>query len=538
MGCTPSSSLSFSSGAKKAKDREQEDRQAKLEARMQAALKEIILHKATDDTQASFTRIILKFPALRRAFTSLRQVFKRFDEDGNGTIDREELTASLEALGAHLSEAEVNDMFSFSNMTESGVLSFKEYVLCLAIGSVLQLFPALKAYAGIDLLNTHRESGNAAPSSSGPAAASATASGVALTSSAVHGDDDAAAASPPGSFMSFPSKVIPDTPLPLSAAAVQDAVKGSALHAHGVRLVKALRVVLEAYVLFDRDASGTIDRNEVLEMIDEENSKAKATTHAKRGKEAGHNALLSKERWMELDWDGDGQITFKEFLFAFMEWVGVDDDDEDDEAGAMPDDPISARIVEREIDQSLLLPRKLSTNSQTSLRLSPEALAAASSSGAAHPAGGTHRITSVRGVNDGGTSRVAARAGPNNGGPASARPSGPKTATPDIVGAADVTAVDAAIPSSNAVPSDSDTRAANTTVHAPAATAAQVTAATGESGPGSMTTVTATVVTAAPTHAAGLATTSATYSEAAAAGTRTHATQPDVPPSLPGAIDV
>jgi len=39
--------------------------------------------------------------------------------------------------------------------------------------------------------------------------------------------------------------------------------------AHGQRLVKALRLVLEAYVLFDRDASGTIDRVEVLSMVDE-----------------------------------------------------------------------------------------------------------------------------------------------------------------------------------------------------------------------------------------------------------------------------
>lgn len=37
----------------------------------------------------------------------------------------------------------------------------------------------------------------------------------------------------------------------------------SALMAQGLRLVKALRIILEAYVLFDRDGSGTIDRDEV-----------------------------------------------------------------------------------------------------------------------------------------------------------------------------------------------------------------------------------------------------------------------------------
>ena len=33
----------------------------------------------------------------------------------------------------------------------------------------------------------------------------------------------------------------------------------------------------------------------------------------------------------EMDWDKDGKITFKEFLFAFTNWVGVkDNEDEDD----------------------------------------------------------------------------------------------------------------------------------------------------------------------------------------------------------------
>lgn len=34
-----------------------------------------------------------------------------------------------------------------------------------------------------------------------------------------------------------------------------------------------------------------------------------------------------------MDWDKNGTVTFKEFLFAFTRWVGLDEneDDEDDE---------------------------------------------------------------------------------------------------------------------------------------------------------------------------------------------------------------
>lgn len=38
--------------------------------------------------------------------------------------------------------------------------------------------------------------------------------------------------------------------------------------------------------------------------------------------------FMTQERFDELDWDGDGFITFKEFLFAFESWVGFDDDAE------------------------------------------------------------------------------------------------------------------------------------------------------------------------------------------------------------------
>jgi hypothetical protein len=33
----------------------------------------------------------------------------------------------------------------------------------------------------------------------------------------------------------------------------------------------------------------------------------------------------------EMDWDKNGTVTFKEFLFAFTRWVGIDNEDDDDE---------------------------------------------------------------------------------------------------------------------------------------------------------------------------------------------------------------
>ena len=103
---------------------------------------------------------------------------------------------------------------------------------------------------------------------------------------------------------------------------MSSSVSPLAPRSQGQKLVKALQHVLEAYVLFDADASGTIEKEEVLGMVAEKGP-GKGGTMA--------SALLSQERWAELDWDSDGTITFVEFLYAFEAWVGVDDEDEDSE---------------------------------------------------------------------------------------------------------------------------------------------------------------------------------------------------------------
>lgn len=33
----------------------------------------------------------------------------------------------------------------------------------------------------------------------------------------------------------------------------------------------------------------------------------------------------------EMDWDRNGMVNFKEFLFAFTRWVGIEDNEDEDE---------------------------------------------------------------------------------------------------------------------------------------------------------------------------------------------------------------
>ena len=33
----------------------------------------------------------------------------------------------------------------------------------------------------------------------------------------------------------------------------------------------------------------------------------------------------------EMDWDKNGMVNFKEFIFAFEKWIGIEDGEEDEE---------------------------------------------------------------------------------------------------------------------------------------------------------------------------------------------------------------
>jgi len=299
----------------------------------------------------------------------------------------------------------------YANFSRKGSLSFKEFVLCLCLGSVLQLFPLLKAYTGITIplpgergdaeattvrAGTSRGetgrgmTGRGMTGRTGSGAQPATPSGTraggggggtgtatgagrspagtpsgsigadagkrpfpGASGSMISIDDRDTGHAAAGSAGAAPAASAATAPVAAPGLAVASGsggvtsgvdarattatpavvgeggeLEGTKLYAQGMRLVRALRIILEAYVLFDRDGSGTIDRTEVLAMIEDESRKQ--TNSSGRRKESSGNVLLSKERWMELDVDDSGEISFAEFVHAFLDWVGIEDDDEDD----------------------------------------------------------------------------------------------------------------------------------------------------------------------------------------------------------------
>ena len=191
----------------------------------------------------------------------------------------------------------------YTNFSHRGSLHFKEFVLCLCLCSLLQLFPGLKAYSS----STNSTADNAGATQNGGGGVGGGGGGLRLMS------------------VDVLDTVLPD-------------VADATLRVKGERLVKALKIILEAYVLFDKDGNGSIDKAEVLAMIEEEGkSKAGEKGAGRKVHKERENVLLSRERWMELDYDNSGEISFAEFVHAFMDWVGIVDEDDDEDENEVGD---------------------------------------------------------------------------------------------------------------------------------------------------------------------------------------------------------
>lgn len=57
-----------------------------------------------------------------------KEAFSKFDKDGNGSINTQELGAVMQALGKDLSEAELKEIISKVDTDADGVISFPEFL--------------------------------------------------------------------------------------------------------------------------------------------------------------------------------------------------------------------------------------------------------------------------------------------------------------------------------------------------------------------------------------------------------------------------
>ncbi|XP_047977031.1 probable calcium-binding protein CML21 isoform X2 [Salvia hispanica] len=83
-------------------------------------------------------------------------------------------------------------------------------------------------------------------------------------------------------------------------------------------LDSTFETLVDAFVFLDKNKDGYVSRNEMVDAINE-------TTSGERS-----SGRIAMRRFEEMDWDKNGMVNFKEFLFAFTRWVGIEDADDND----------------------------------------------------------------------------------------------------------------------------------------------------------------------------------------------------------------
>eukprot|EP00250_Pteridium_aquilinum_P016531 c23144_g4_i1 orf=206-1027(-) len=205
---------------------------SKIEKKMVNAMKE--RGACGKSSLKTFNSIIMMFPKIDKTFEAVRDTFRRFDKNGNGTLDLEELKDCFRELQVSFTDEEVKDLYAESDMDCNSGIDFKEFIVLLALVHLLQS---------------------------------------------------------PGE-------------------------KSSKCRLGLAQLEESFDRIADAFVFFDKDCDGQVSKQEIIEAIGQASP---GSRNADR---------IGLKRFEEMDWDKNGRITFKEFLFVFTNWVGIKEDDD------------------------------------------------------------------------------------------------------------------------------------------------------------------------------------------------------------------
>ncbi|XP_021290974.1 probable calcium-binding protein CML22 isoform X2 [Herrania umbratica] len=207
----------------------------KLDSKLERKMIEMKRSASGQSNFKSIDSIIVRFPQFRDGLKNLRGVFEQYDEDSNGTIDREELNKCLEKLQFHQTKEEVEDLFHSCDIDGSQGIQFNEFIVLLCL-----IYLLMK------------------PSSS------------------------------------------PDTTLKMDSP----------------QLEATFDTIVEAFLFLDKNGDGKLNKKDMTKALNEASPWERSP------------ARVTSTRFKEMDWDKNGKVSFREFLFAFINWVGIESDEE------------------------------------------------------------------------------------------------------------------------------------------------------------------------------------------------------------------
>ncbi|XP_042059342.1 probable calcium-binding protein CML21 [Salvia splendens] len=205
----------------------------KIEAKIIEAVRR---REVQGSSMTAFNSIILKFPKIDESFRKCISTFEEFDEDGNGSIDPQELKNCFHKLEINFTDEEIDGLFEECDINDDMTITFNEFIVLLCLVNLLQKDPA--------------------------------------------------------------------------AENCKSQVGGQSLKA-------TFETLVDAFVFLDKNQDGYVSKNEMVQAINE-------TTAGERS-----SGMIAMKRFEEMDWDKNGMVNYKEFLFAFTRWVGIDENDDE-----------------------------------------------------------------------------------------------------------------------------------------------------------------------------------------------------------------
>ncbi|XP_078158628.1 putative calcium-binding protein CML22 isoform X2 [Carex rostrata] len=112
-----------------------------LERRLIEAIKQI--NRSTGQkTFRSMNSISMRFPQFKEGLRNIRDLFKEYDEDGNGTIDHEEMKKCFDKMQIQLSEKDMHSLYHYCDIDGNKGIQYPEFIVLLCLTYLLTVSSA------------------------------------------------------------------------------------------------------------------------------------------------------------------------------------------------------------------------------------------------------------------------------------------------------------------------------------------------------------------------------------------------------------
>ncbi|RWR87207.1 EF-hand domain-containing protein [Cinnamomum micranthum f. kanehirae] len=248
----------------------------RLDPELEKKMVEAIKQRASSRRNSfkSINSIILRFPQYKEGLRTIKSVFEQYDEDSNGTIDRGELKKCLQKLRPHLTDKDIDDLYHSCDIDGHEGIQFTEFVVLLCLTYLLGK-PAT------------------------------TPNNVSMTWSKLI------------DFMfNVPIFMVNHLYLMYMWDSsyffdfLQTSMSGLP------QLETTFETIVEAFLFLDNNCDGKVNKKDMIRALNDASPWEKSPGY------------ITMKRFKEMDWHKNGRVSFKEFLFTFINWVGIDDDDE------------------------------------------------------------------------------------------------------------------------------------------------------------------------------------------------------------------